>query len=700
MSFFGISPTEVATFINVVASSVVIILAFSILAYTITYNVRNEAARYFAIFLACIVVAYTGDVALNRVVTERAANLWLRIQWLGIAMLPWAYYVFSYSVLRQANSDARWGRQLSTFTLIISVAATLNGLFGTQLVGTLYFRPPFSFLDSGPYFWFFAVYFVVILMLSLQNIVNARRNCLTESSRKRMNYLLFGFVAPGIGIFPYLIVLGTLSLDGQTTTSAIIFLLALAGTLSVAVFLVLMSYTVAYFGVLTPDRVVRYRLIRFFTRGPAVAILVILAIQTIPRIERILGLPRDMVLFSVITGVIICSHILLSITKSFVDRLVYREDLDEAAWLRELDRRLLTTSDLRQFLENNLTALCEYLQSPSGFVAAVVGPDLMLEAMIGDDDTLNDVVSTENWSDVLVMSQQRTNEQDRFLKPIQHAGYWVWPLVRRPEVDHKADGSINESVDQTIVANGRTESSQPLGILAVRTTYINRHIAVAGNTGLASGPDVTTSPIASDSLDSTYRFTLQEQEAICLMTDRAALALVDRKLQQDVFGALRRIIPEMDRLQELRGAAIYIGERERDGSASPFLDPSPIHSPDFNTWVKDALSHYWGGPKLTRSPLTQLRVVSQTLDKADNDPTKALRLVLGSAIERLKPSGTEELNRPEWLLYNIVSMRFIEGKKVREIANRLAMSESDLYRKQRVAIGQVARVLTEMEQGE
>jgi hypothetical protein len=43
-------------------------------------------------------------------------------------------------------------------------------------------------------------------------------------------------------------------------------------------------------------------------------------------------------------------------------------------------------------------------------------------------------------------------------------------------------------------------------------------------------------------------------------------------------------------------------------------------------------------------------------------------------------------------------MRFIQGRKVREIADRLAMSESDLYRKQRVAIGQLARVLTEMEQ--
>ena len=42
-------------------------------------------------------------------------------------------------------------------------------------------------------------------------------------------------------------------------------------------------------------------------------------------------------------------------------------------------------------------------------------------------------------------------------------------------------------------------------------------------------------------------------------------------------------------------------------------------------------------------------------------------------------------------------MRFIQGRRVREIADRLAMSESDLYRKQRVAIGHLARVLGEME---
>jgi hypothetical protein len=42
-------------------------------------------------------------------------------------------------------------------------------------------------------------------------------------------------------------------------------------------------------------------------------------------------------------------------------------------------------------------------------------------------------------------------------------------------------------------------------------------------------------------------------------------------------------------------------------------------------------------------------------------------------------------------------MRFIEGKKVRDVARRMSLSEPDLYRKQRLAIEALADVLIEME---
>lgn len=635
------TPVNLLTFFNVAISSVVVILAFSLLGYTFTYNFRNWVARSFALLLGCVMVAYASDVALNRLVVNNSADRWLRFQWIGIALLPAAYYFFSLVVLGTTNFRVGRRRWMAILLFGVGLLTAASAWIDGPMVRGYYFSPPISYLEPGSYFGLFVLYFLLAMLLSLRNIWKARSRCLAESSRQRMNYLLLGFWAPAVGIFPYLIIF-----NGITTESRLsLFVLALSFLMNllVAALLVVMSYTVAYFGVLTPDRVVRYRLIRFFMRGPVVAIVIILAVQTLPTVERILGLPRDIVLFSVITGVIVASQLILSVTKSWVDWLVYREDNEEIAWLRELDRRLLTTSDLRQFLENNLTALCELLRVPAGFVAAVVGPDLILEATVGPDKVRTQITEMSDWSDALTGALK----QESAVEPISHKGFWIWALVE---------------------PDGDEETKRVLGILGVRAR--------------------TETPLLGR----------DEFQVLDQMLRRLTSALADRKLQQGVFVSLRRIIPDIDRIQQWRSLSPYSGVESDTTPMETMLDPSPIHSPEFESWVKDALSHYWGGPKLTLSPLVKLRIVGDALEHSDGDPTKALRLVLGSAIEKMRPEGKPNLSAPEWLLYNILEMRFIEGRKVREIADRLAMSESDLYRKQRVAIGQVARLLTEMEQ--
>ena len=72
---------------------------------------------------------------------------------------------------------------------------------------------------------------------------------------------------------------------------------------------------------------------------------------------------------------------------------------------------------------------------------------------------------------------------------------------------------------------------------------------------------------------------------------------------------------------------------------------------------------------------------------------------LRKAVDQVKPEGDRRFTS-EWILYNILEMKFIEGRKVREVAGRLAMSEADLYRKQRVAVEAVARAIFEMERNE
>jgi hypothetical protein len=120
-------------------------------------------------------------------------------------------------------------------------------------------------------------------------------------------------------------------------------------------------------------------------------------------------------------------------------------------------------------------------------------------------------------------------------------------------------------------------------------------------------------------------------------------------------------------------------------------------TPDFHRAVKDALDHFWGGPKLTHSPLLELNIVKSSLREYDQNPPRALRAVLTNAIERLRPDGTRSLTAPEWVLYNILELKVIQGNKIRDIAQKMAMSESDLYRKQRVAIQEVAKAVQQME---
>jgi hypothetical protein len=179
------------------------------------------------------------------------------------------------------------------------------------------------------------------------------------------------------------------------------------------------------------------------------------------------------------------------------------------------------------------------------------------------------------------------------------------------------------------------------------------------------------------------------------LVDQVANALEDRLLQQDVFASVEGLLPQITELQKRRSAAAFGGTSVL--TAASDAEIKLLSDPDFNTMVWDALSHYWGGPKLTKSPLVRLRIVQSALDEHDGNATKALRTILDKAIEQQRPEGERNMTTAEWILYNILELKFVQGHRVRDVARRLAMSESDLYRKQRVAIENVARTISSME---
>jgi len=644
--------------VNVVLTSGIVIFSFALLLYLLIYSRRNNVARTFAFLLGCVLVTYFVDLALFGIEDWRAAKRWLVAQWIGIAFTPTAYLNFSKALLNTTGERSKLQRVAVRVSYVLSALLLVGVAFGDLLVrgGTSTHRAPH--LLPGPLFPLFTLYFSVGVGWGAANVVRARRRCLTSTSRRRMSYLAATFAAPAAGVFPYLLLAGW----PTSAPGVALWLILVLGNIGVGTMLVVLSYSVASFGALTPDRVVKHRLVHFLLRGPFVATLVVLVIIVTSQAEGWLGLPSRRVMLFGVVSVILLLQIGIELAKPLIDRALYRQDRAEIEWIQQLSNRLLTSTDLHQFLENVLTALCELLRIDTAFVAVVDDGEPHLEVACGDLErhqpgelsleawrvSLEQVRATQDngsYDDekLEVSEDEATATEQRRLKRYGDLfvwnGYWLAPL--RAAKDH------------------------------------NIILGVLGVAARSSQPDLTP----------------QEKRGVDNLLTQAAAALEDRQLQQGIFSALERIMPEIEDIQRRRGMIHYVGDEALSGF-------SPVESAEFREWMRDALKHYWGGPKLTTSPLMALQIVERATQEQDGNAMKGLRSVLREAIERLRPEGERKMTAPAWLLFNILDLKFLQGHTVREVAKRLAMSESNLYRKQRVAIKAAAQMLAEMEREE
>jgi len=384
--------------------------------------------------------------------------------------------------------------------------------------------------------------------------------------------------------------------------------------------------------------VVKSRLFKWLLRGPVTASLA-LATMTIVRRAGVLfeGEPYSgFVPLTVVVTVLLFEHAVTLFSPMWERLLFFGRDRAELELLQNIEERLLTRGDLQQFLETVLAAVRDHLQSPCAFVAALDGDELSLSVVAGN----RAILEKENLDEALeLLNHNGENGRHEFV----WGDFWILPLHQRK-------------------SNGDRDEMRPLlGVL-----------------GIARKVD---QPMDKD-----------QRDAVWLLADRAALALEDRHLQQRVFRSLEDLQPQIEMLQRIRAVGRY------DSSTSLLTEPLPEES-ELADWVKDALTHYWGGPKLTNSPLMKLRIVQLLAEDHEGNTSNALRALLRKAVDQVKPEGERRFTS-EWILYNILEMKFIEGRKVREVAGRLAMSEADLYRKQRVAVEAVARAILDMEQNE
>jgi hypothetical protein len=619
--------------INQILTAGIAITAFSLFLYALSFNLRDRVARSFALILLGVVVVFTTDALQTNTVSDQGIELLLRLQWVGIVFLPAAYLHLSDALLVTAGRPSRGRRRVAVRLTYLFSALFLLLLGMGYLLGN--FVPngqPAPHLERTPWTDIFTVYYVGVMVWAWVNFARAYGRMLTRSGRRRMFYLMAGATAPALGSYPFL-------LFGFNIAAQHPFLFWIATTLinlMVGALVVVMAYAVAFFGVSWPDRVVKSRLFKWIMRGPVTASVALGMMTVVRRGGELFGASYNaFVPLSVVATILSLEHLITLAAPLWERWLFFGRDRAELMLLQNMEERLLTRGDLQQFLESVLAAVRDHLQSPMAFVAALDEEELSMVVMAGNRTLLDQ----DHLSDALQVVERENGMATR--REFIWGNFWILPLRQRKRADMDRD-----------------EIPSLLGLL-----------------GVARRSD---QPLDGD-----------QREALWLLAERAALALEDRRLQQGVFRSLEDLQPKVDMIQRLRAFGRY------EGRVNLSVEDLPPES-DLANWVKDALTHYWGGPKLTQSPLIKLQVVQAMADEFEGNAPNALRALLRKAVDQVKPEGERRFTS-EWILFNILEMKFIEGRKVREVAARLAMSEADLYRKQRIAVEAVARAILEME---
>ena len=413
--------------INDILTAGIAITAFSLFLYALSFNLRDRVTRSFAIILLCVVVVFTAEALETSAVTPEMIALFLRIEWLGIIFLPPAYFHLSDAILVTTGYPSRTRRRILVRLMYAISAGFLLLLATNTLLGPLVMAgQPAPHLERTLWTEVFTAYYILMMVLAWFNFGRAYRHTLTRSGRRRMIYLLGGATAPALGSFPYL-------LFGSPLAASHPYLFwgtAMGTNLMVGGLIIIMAYAVAFFGVSWPDRVVKSRLFKWIMRGPVTASAALGVMTIVRRVGGDLfgtvyswAVPTAMV-----ATVLLMEHAITLVAPLWERLIFFGSDRADLALLQNLEDRLITQNDLRQFLESVLAAVRDHLQAPAAYVAAL------------DDGTLSMIVSTGNSP---ILKEANLSEA---LQVVRHNGNgngneeeyiwgdtWLFPLHQPPD---------------------------------------------------------------------------------------------------------------------------------------------------------------------------------------------------------------------------------------------------------------------------
>lgn len=642
-------------FSNEILSAAIVIIAVSMLLYNLTRNAHDRVNRASSFLLAAVTVAYIADVFISADPGPNALETWFRLQWIGLALVPATMFHLSDALLATTGLVSRGRRRRAVRALyavgvgFIFAALTTNAVIKDLTKDAVWHMKP------GGWFWVYVLYFLIAVSVGFFNVLRARRRCLTTYTRRRMTYLMATYLMPAWGLFPYSLLFSAIFEQTNTIPEGLLWFVFNVANLIVLATLAFMAYPLSFFGAYKPDRVVKAELLEFMLRGPMMGVIIIVLIQTLPSISNILGIQGVQFTSFAAVAIILFFQWMITVYMPSLERLlIFNRDHDQAHRLREISDRLITGADTIQLQEAILAAICDLLRVDTAFIAPASNGDSQLEqvgqGIAADEKSEVKHFLISQFSSLDPTNPANTDARDRI---IHENNFYLWRRFWLVPLYHHEDEDTEVLV----------------GVLGIGARSIN--------------PDLLGA----------------EARLFESLRERTAELLADIQLQNRVLTGLADLVAESSNPLQTVNVTPF-GHVDVQNVSPMIENPAPTPTSSLNEsyidLVKDALRDYWGGPKLTENKLMYLNVVEREIGP-DENRVHALRRVLERAIENLRPDGKQNLNRPDWILYNILEMRFLQGRKVRDVAPRLAMSSADFYRKQRHAIQEVARIIAENE---
>jgi len=613
--------------LNQIVNAGVAITAIALLMYSTGFNFKDRIVRIFLLVLLCLALIYSSETVVVVTDQPKFVQFWLQMKWVGLMMLPAVFFHFSDQLLTVTGRPSRGRRK--TFVVVayvVSIVSAILIFFGVTIGGLAPTKAPMAFLVRNQTTFYFGIFYILVMMLVSYNLIRTLIRTSTKTGMRRMIYLMVGVAAIAINSVTFLY-------HGNSWFAQHphwFWLLSIIGSVITGLFIIVMTYTVSFFGLGWTDRQIKSRLWRWLLRGPFTAALVLALVTITRRYGERLGNPYIFYVPIVIVGSILLIQYAINIVSPYVEKKFFwgsdKEDLER---IQNLQDRMLTNRDLQQLLETIAALISDRLPVSAGFIAVL------------EDDKVSQVVTTgeQKAIDELKIDEtfiKQVNEIEPEEALFEWEGLYLLPLQIELE-----DGKEHYLGLGGFIKNADREPEE------------------------------------------------EDRKAVLELAERASLAIKDHTIQKQVIESLSSLQTEVDALQNFRAISSFKMEPLESIEQSDL--PEGMES-----WVKDALTHYWGGPKLTSNPLLQLKVVEVESEHLEGNLTNALRAVLTEAIEMTKPSGDRKYTS-EWLLYNILELKYLQGKKVREVARKLAVSEADLYRKQKIAIENVAQKIAGLE---